>query len=404
MRLEDVRRGLETKIIEFPVKNKFFFNSLVGNAFGLPRPFVCDEVHINGLRNIKKNGGYIPAPLMILLKHESYQDAIDLGSKCSLVPHLSNVKIIGRDDYFHSSIFSPSFNWIFNKTAGKRYMIPIVRSWIKDASKKEKIEMKKLNNQSLEQATDEWMSGKSIIILPEGTTRNNGEFVEVKSGAWRISHKVVDDKIYVINTLPVGNTVDWLSGNGKKHLVFANVGPPFYYQPAPWEGEIEGEGVGKYQCKDKENYSRIIKDNFINLHTYTASQIGGMYLNSLLMKGRREFKKEELGEKINFFVERVGEIEDGRPVYVDPVLLENPKRRIDNLYENLLAQGYISESGGLVTVTDKMNIVPGERKYKNKNRLRYMTNRFLSAAENRITIRGAIENTFDIPLKDYVIE
>ncbi|MFH1315935.1 MAG: 1-acyl-sn-glycerol-3-phosphate acyltransferase [Candidatus Woesearchaeota archaeon] len=367
----------------------------IGAALLPIRPKYCENVHLTGIKeHIYKEGKPVRGPFLWALKHESWFDALDLIPEIHNVPETIRMKVIVRDNYFKNRLYNSLMNF-----AAKPYGIVVKRTGQDGQylSDEERERLTRHNIRSIGTVLYRLMKGDNIFFLPEGTTRNNGTFIPLKSGLWRASHHVFDGKLYVANCVPVGNTYDFMAGVGDKHQVFINIGEIFHYEPV----EFEGESSEAYRKKDKLYFAERLREKLVELHTFTTSQLGGLYIRALIEKGKDKFSKEELYQAMVKMTEELQGREHGYKLFFDPDLLNSEKRfyRFERLFSRMIETGYVSMDGFECVINkDRMQYVPPDDIYKAENPWRYMTNRPLSGAKMKKSLKNAFERSLEIDL------
>jgi len=357
------------------------------------KPIFTERLYLNGLENLFEegdvNGTPIPGPFLWLMKHESYYDAINLPPEFHKVPRTPKYVVMGRERYLPV----PGLNYLFLKLFN---IIPIKRGWLEaDMTEEKRREIDDFNRNALGKLVQECRKGCHPFVLPEGTTRNNGEIAKIRSGAYNMSHFIEDGKLNVVNCVPVGNTYDLMSGTYGRQLVFLQIGKMFQYKPAEYEGERPGE----YMKKDIHKFSATIRQQFAELNTLTLPQIIGLMLRDCSRRGMQYVSRNKMALKARFTLMEIKARDDKEPMLVDPELLttEGMQKRMENFYSNLIRRGYVTktQNGDRLNREIVLQTCAPER-YKKENPLAYMTNRIISVLDERHGLRIAFEHGLGI--------
>jgi len=362
------------------------------------------EVQISGLENlIEKDGSPLSGPALWLPKHEDWDDFVHLPMLWKKMGKPA-INGLSRSNYFPgNSSMSRLVSFLMTNTL----FVEIDRtSTLEGISEEEKETMRKRNEKQLAILRDNYLHGIHVAIAPEGTSKSDGNISPIKSGAYHLSHVVLEDQtVAVVPCIPIGNTYDFLAGprdqeGKKKNIVFFRFGAPFFYQPVD---HISGESEREYGKRDRDSFAQKLHDSFIGLNTITASQIGGVYLLSLvksMLDG--DFKivtEEKLRRNIFEYMASLNEV--GGLVF-DHALLRADRRagRVRQLYLSLQQLGYLSSSGEI-----KIEMILREplldnggvdlERYKENdqggNILGYSANRLLEVAESNAGVRTVLE-------------
>ena len=401
---------LERKVVEidFPNAEKTFyykFTSLISGTTRFFRPFFTEQVYVNGRENLRENSDpdapAIKGPLLVIFGHESYGDIIDLPPEWSTLPRKLMLKVMVRDDYFG---FRP-LDYVLNKAISP-FAIPIKRTWAMEGlSEEEKTRIRKYNNKQLDSAFNPENNKFDKAVPPESTTKKNGAFNKIRSGAWKVSHRVNEGKLEVLNCVFAGNTLDNMSSLPGKHLTFLNISEISQYSPVNY---IEGESEESYNKRDIAKFAKTTKDKFIDLHTFTLGQIGGISILSKALKDYQSFSRLELLTEVKKTLEALNQVKDERAMYIDPELERGNgglDKRFNNFVENLDRKGYTTSvsNGRLHINIEEIMKVPDNKKYKKENPLRYLTNKFIDVAQERPAILDVVRDVFSFEVNGYEI-
>ena len=363
------------------------------SILGAVKPLFTEQVYLDGLENLFQDGDLfgeaIPGPFLWLLKHESYYDVPNISPEFPKIPRFMKYVIMGRERYLP---FAP-LNYLFLKLFN---IIPIKRGWLEEEMTPEKKkEIDDFNRKTFANLMQQCRKGYHPFVLPEGTTRNNGEIIKIRSGAYNMSHFIEDGKLNVVNCVPVGNTYDLMSGTFGRQLVFLQIGKMFQYEPAEYDGERPGE----YMKKDIHKFSATIRQQFAELNTLTLPQMIGLMLRDCSRRGIQYVSRNEMALKARFTLMEIKARDDKEPMLVDPELLttEGMQKRMENFYSNLIRRGYVTRTiqGDRLNREIVLQTCAPER-YKKENLLAYMTNRIISVLDERPGLRIAFEHGLGI--------
>ncbi len=400
---------LERKVVEveFPDAETTFhykFTSLISGTMRRIRPFFTEQVYVNGRENLRENSDpdapAIKGSLLFIIGHESWWDFIDLPPEWSTLPRKPMVKVVARDDYAH---FLP-LDYLINKFFSP-FTVTIKRTWnMEGLSEEEKEKIRQENNDKLGSLFNPENIKYDRVIPSESSTRKNGAFNKIRSGAWRVSHRVNDGKLEVLNCIFAGNTLDNMASIPGKHLTFLNIGKTSQYYPAEY---VVGESEMGYTRKDIKKFAKEIKDKFVDLHTFTLGQIGGMFILSNSAKANHGFSKYELLTEVKKALETLHQVKDDRPMYIDPELGNSDgfDKRFDNFVENLDRNGYTTSASNRKLYIDKERLlkIPSNKRYKKENPLRYLTNKFIDVSQERTAIGKIARDVFGFEVQGYKI-
>jgi len=397
------KRIVETDFPYFERTKHYKFTTLIAETMERIRPHFTEQVYITGIDNLRENSDPenppIKGPLLYIIGHESWWDFVDLPPIWSALPRKPMLKVVARDNYSHF----PPLDFLINRFFSP-FTVTVQRSWnMEGLSDEEKEKLRKENNKKLNSLFSDENNSYDRAILPESSTKKNGAFNKIRSGAWRASHRVNNGKLEVLNCVPVGNTFDHISSVLEKHLTFVNIGEIFQYSPLEY---IEGESEEDYTRRDIAAFAKVIKDRFVDLHTFTIGQLGGMSLLSRAMKRYQSFSRLDLLKEIQEAVEALKQIKDGRPVYIDPAVNNGDfSSRFNNFIENLHFKGYVSyvSNGTLRINQDRLMETPSNKRYKKDNPLRYLANKLIDVAQERNEVDWVVRDVFDFETFDYVI-
>ncbi len=399
---------LERKVveIEFPNAEKTFqygFTSLISGTLRKIRPLKAEQVYVTGRDNLRDrghpDGRPLNAPLLFLVGHESYWDFIDLPPEWSTLPRKPMLNVVARENY----IGFPPLDYIINQFFSS-LTTTVKRTWtIKGLSEEEKRLVREYNDKQIDSLFDSENNKFDRAILPEASTQKNGAFRKMHSGAWRAPHRVYNDKLEILNCVPIGNTFDNMSSIPGKHLTYINIGNIFQYYPEEYLG---GENEEEYTKRDIAKFARKIKEKFVELHTFTLGQFGGIGILKRVLNDENSSTRHQLYQEIINARDNLLFIKDKRPIYLDPAF-ENSQinARFDNFMENLFQKGYISylNNGTFKIEKDKVMHVPDNKRYKKENPLRYIVNKLIDVSQERPEVTRVIKEVYGFDTKDYVI-
>ena len=373
---------------DYLIKNRNFLHRHAKLA-KLLRPIWCENVFVNGLENIDST----KKPILFILNHRGYYDILDLLPVWSEISNPPAISIVGRENY---TKIKP-LDFLFNS-----YVSPVLSSIkiistdnLYDSDK----EQREHNEKRMIQVQEFMENGSCSAILPEGTSRTNGAINNLKKwGVWRLSHKrEKGDVKYIVNLLPVGNTSELMLSKWNRHFTYANVGKEFHYFPIEF---LEGENLDEYFKRDMDNFSSIVKNKLIELQTITMSQIGGLYLMKMFKQVGNLFVKDRFFQVINESYNRLNEIADNRPLFLDNNFLNEFETRemFERYFSNLEKQEYISSFDDVLHQinVERFYEIPDNSHYKKENSQRYMVNVLLDIVKNRPAIKKSLEESLNI--------
>ena len=394
---------IESDFPDFERTKHYKFTTLIAETMERIRPHFTEQIYVTGIDNLRENSNPanppIKGPLLYIVGHESWWDFVDLPPIWSALPRKPMLKVVARDNYSHF----PPLDFLINKFFSP-FTVTVQRSWnMEGLSEEEKEKLREENNAKFNSLFSAENNSYDRAILPESSTKKNGAFNKIHSGAWRASHRVNNGKLEVLNCVPIGNTLDNMAAIPGKHLTFVNVGEIFQYSPLEC---IEGESKEDYTRRDIAAFAKAIKNRFVNLHTYTLGQLGGISLLSRAMKGYQSLSRLDLLTEIKEAVEALKQIKDGRPVYIDPALENGDfNSRFNNFIENLHSKGYVSyvNNGTLHISQDRLMETPSNKRYKKDNPLRYLANKLIDVSQERPEVGWLVRDVFDFEPAGYMI-
>jgi len=237
----------------------------------------------------------------------------------------------------------------------------------------------------------DFSEGYDTAIVPEGTSKSTGRVPQLKSGAYYASH-IRDDQEIVDKVLctVLGNTHDYMSGdpkllgNGKKALIFANLGESFYYesvQPMPDEPWLD------YVKRDKKKFLDGIKQQYLDLNTVTAAQLTGVLLLNKAERGDKRFSLKELKERLITWSDRL----EITGINVDRGLKDNRYlQRVGNMLDTLVEEDYTD--GRDINIERVLYEPDSVETYRKDNVLKWSANKLLEVVENRPAVKQIISN------------
>jgi hypothetical protein len=388
---------MDATIYEHDLPNKslrpqYWTNRIIASMLGMVRPHFCEGLNVKGLENfLDEEGNPLPGPGLLVLKHESYADAVDLPPGYHLIPQKPVVKIMGRDNYTGVK----PLDWTLNVPLSF-YMDSIKRTSfekIQDPQKRDWAQRK--NEHSFAKMVDKGKKGKWLAVLPEGTTRLDGSIGKINAGVWNISHFWEGDQLYVFRTIPIGNTQDYYGGKDGKRQTFAVVGEPSHFQP--FEGYNPQDPEHRKQAIHEFSYT--IKEKFAQLHTYTITQFGAAALYSMIVRGSNSFNPMLLELETKRGIHTLRKL--APKAHIDESLLheEGFQMRFSSLCDHLLEEGFLQREGYFsYRVVEENGLprlfhIPDPKHFKKGNFPLYMFRRFASVAEFDEGTRLAFERT-----------
>jgi len=163
---------------------------------------------------------------------------------------------------------------------------------------------------------------------------------------------------------------------------------------------LEGENLDEYFKRDMDNFSSIVKNKLIELQTITMSQIGGLYLMKMFKQVGNLFVKDRFFQVINESYNRLNEIADNRPLFLDNNFLNEFETRemFERYFSNLEKQEYISSFDDVLHQinVERFYEIPDNSHYKKENSQRYMVNVLLDIVKNRPAIKKSLEESLNI--------
>lgn len=363
-----------------------------------------EEVQLHGQQNLlQENGEPHPGPYLWAVKHEVSADVINI------VPYWMDLPLQYRFD------FRSAMRTFKDKEVGLRLLDALVlkhftyhvsRTSRGEGDTPEEIaRLRAENEKHFQEMRENYQRGIHAILFPEGTTQTDGTVFPVKAGCYNLARVVQDDGTFqVITTVPVGVTYDHISGDeipflfGKlqrKHA-FINIGKPFFYEPLPRRTDETEEA---YTKADIQHHAHRVREQLINLNTFTVAQLAGEYVMRSVEAERREVSKQELEDILTKRVERLQRLPH---TTFDDKLLDDAGRhhRIEQFWDGLERRGYIDHTGTL----DFQNVLvmPDLKHYKRDNALRYCVNRVRQLAQQRDDVKSLLDSTGDNLLRKAV--
>lgn len=345
--------------------------------------FMIESVQADGLEHILAAGGSLAkGPALWLLKHDYWYEAAyfpawlwDRGAPSVKVPTARN--LLGQN------VLSEIAAWMM-----KPIFFGVHRTWRDEASSDaEKEAMRRQNRELFERVKAEFYRGQHIMMCPEGTTMSDGRFSEIKPGAYTLAKVERPGAVDLVRCVPVGLTYDYLAGDSflglKRNLFFLNIGKEMFYEPVR---RFAGEPDKDYVKRDIAKFSQRILDSFIDLNTYTVSQLAGDYLVSLAERGGGKTSHAELEQVVASRADALSAL----GMTLDKALLTEAGRqkRVARFIKGLVSGHYIEKDGGLNI--DRVLLPPDLGSWTKHTTLMYSVNRLRHIMEQRPDVAEAI--------------
>lgn len=360
-------------------RNLAGFSALVG----VISRFITDSVQVDGLEHVlAADGPLADGPALWLLKHDYWYEAAyfpawlwQMGAPAVKVPAARS--LLGQNALSDIAL---------------RMMGPIFfgvhRTWRGEASSDEERESMRLQNRELlERVKAEYVEGQHVVICPEGTTMSDGRFMEIQPGAYNLARVDRPEGMDLVRCVPVGLTYDYLAGDSplglKRNLVFFNIGEEMLYEPCR---RLPGEPDGEYMKRDIACFSGRILDSFIDLNTYTVSQLAGDYLVSLAERGGGMVDRKELELAVAARADALGAL----GMTLDRALLshEGRQKRMRRFHKGLVSGRYLGSDGTLNT--ERILLQPDLGSWTKHTSLLYSVNRLRDIMGRRPDVADAI--------------
>ncbi len=361
---------------------------------------LTEEIQLHGQENLlQENGKPRPGPYLWLSKHEVSADVINF------VPYWIDIDPSLRFDLRGAmrNFKKREYGFrVLDAAVLRHFTYHVSRTSRGEGNSPEEIErLRSENEQHFQQVRENYGNGIHALMFPEGTTQTDGTVFPIKAGCYNIAKiEREDGSIDVITTIPIGLTYDHISGDQdfffqriqRKHA-FVNIGKPFYYDPLPRRKDETDES---YVKADITNYTHHVREQLIQLNTFTVAQLAGEYVLRKVEAGRKEVSKEELEDVLSQRVERLQRLP--QTTFDDQLNNEYGRHhRVEQFWDGLERRGYIDHDGTLDF--QKALLVPGLKHYKRDNALRYCVNRVRQLGEYRDEVRSVLESTGENMLK-----
>ncbi len=350
-------------------------------------PFFTESTQMTGIENILDETGEMKeGPFLWLVKHEHWYDALQFPAWL-LDKGVPDLKIPTKRKFVQHENLSRFINWLMSPLCTGVY-----RTWLGEGvdSEEELKEMKAANWEMLEELKEEYSKGRHVVFFPEGTTETDGRIPDIKSGAYNVAKiEQEDGTIDLIQCVPVGLTYDFMVGDEilgwKRDLMFFNIGEPFLYGPVE---RHEGESDRDWVKRDINHFEQRILNYFIDLNTYTVSQLAGEYVVQQAIGGAVRVSLTELDKIVKRRAEALSDIEG---IIIDEALLDDESRskRVARFYEELHELNFINTDG----ILDHARIlaIPEDLDYRDDNILLFSANRLEQIMGRRPAIAEIIE-------------
>lgn len=361
---------------------------------------ITEEVQLHGQEHLlQENGNPRPGPYLWLSKHEVSADVINF------IPYWMDIDPSLRFDLRGAMRNFKKSEWRFRLLDAlilRHFTYHVNRTSRGEGNSLEEIEqLRAENGNNFRRVRENYERGIHALMFPEGTTQTDGTVFPIKAGCYNIAKIEREDKsIDVITTIPIGLTYDHISGDQdfffqrmqRKHA-FVNIGKPFYYEPLP---RRKNETDESYVKADIANHTHRVREQLIQLNTFTVAQLAGEYVLRKVEAGRKEVSKEELEDILSQRVERLQRLP--QTTFDDQLHNEyGQHHRVEQFWDGLERRGYIDHEGTLDS--QKALLAPDLKHYKRDNALRYCVNRVRQLGEYRDDVRSALETTGENMLK-----
>ena len=342
------------------------------------RPLVTEEVQLTGAEHLNEHP---VGPYLWLLKHESWNDVINLAPLYRDIPGTPPILIASKTGHTPSKLM----NWMIEKVF-QPVLVEVHRTNMDEGKTPEQVaEMRAKNEQRLERIRHNFGRGIHALMFPEGTTVTDGAVLPIKAGCYNLAKmQGADGELELVTCIPVGLTYDFLSGDrslfGHRDLLFVNVGSPFHYAPAERAADEPEEA---YVKRDIHAFTDDVHDRLVRLSTITAAQLASMHLLRRVEANNDRCSEDALLLAVASRAEKLATL-DG--INLDDAL-RDPERlteRVHNTYRALERRKFITNG-----TLDEARIYrePERREYRAKNIIRYSANRLHEIAQMDARVR-----------------
>ena len=376
------KEGTYLKLVRRP------FLAGLAHILGTIQSVVSEEVQLFGSDNVLAN--IDQGPFLWLIKHEVTHDFIYLGPRWLELPNRPDIRIAKRTPP------TLSLEALLDRTLFRGVVLPVRRMFMGDGRTDHKRRIYREENfKKFESIRGNFGRGVHAIIFPEGTAVTTGSISRIRSGCYnccRVETPHGDTEL--IANIPVGFTIDLMSGKRNRytgrpsHLAFIYPGKPFRYEPV--DGLSENPTAEDVK-RDIAKHARRVKDFFLDLNTFTAAQLAGEYILRKVARGDCTTSHEELSRIVEI---RARRLSARREIAVDRALLDGPtrSRRIENLFHNLSAMGYVRD--GRIDSARTLRTLEAGKKFRRDNPLLFCVNRIRQISSERPQLRSLLDTTF----------